>query len=124
MASIQLSKSQPSPARAGPFVLSWFMAWSPLRRANAGISWVRKPGDYANLFPPLPGRHPPMLPDLKRDADGGVTIYIQSESPGADKEANWLPAPKAPFMMAMRYYWPKSELLEEKWKSPEVMPAK
>jgi hypothetical protein len=33
------------------------MAWSPLRRANAGISWVRKPGDYANLFPPLPGRH-------------------------------------------------------------------
>src|SRR5580698_7021337 len=58
MASIQLSKSQPSPARAGSFVLSWFMAWSPLRRANAGISWVRKPGDYANLFPPLPGRHP------------------------------------------------------------------
>jgi hypothetical protein len=66
----------------------------------------------------------PMLPDLKRDADGGLTIYIQSESPGADKEANWLPAPKGPFMLAARYYWPKPELLEAKWKSPAVQPVK
>ena len=40
----------------------------------------------------------PMLPQFKRDADGGLTFYIQNESPGADKEANWLPAPKGPFM--------------------------
>ena len=39
----------------------------------------------------------PMLPSLKRDADGGITLYVQNESPGADKEANWLPAPKGPF---------------------------
>ena len=66
----------------------------------------------------------PMLPNLKRDTDGGLTIYVQNESPGADKEANWLPAPKGPFMMAMRYYWPKPELLRGKWKSPTVQRVK
>ena len=40
----------------------------------------------------------PMLPQFKRDADGGVTLLIQNESPGKDKEANWLPAPKGPFV--------------------------
>jgi hypothetical protein len=39
----------------------------------------------------------PMLPNLKRDADGGITLYVQHESPGADKESNWLPAPSGPF---------------------------
>jgi hypothetical protein len=62
----------------------------------------------------------PMLPDLKLDADGGLTVYIQSDSPGPGKEANWLPAPKGPFMIAARYYWPKSELLSGKWTSPAV----
>ncbi|NSZ66949.1 DUF1254 domain-containing protein (plasmid) [Agrobacterium tumefaciens] len=62
----------------------------------------------------------PMLPDLKKDADGGVTIYIQNKSPGADKESNWLPAPEGPFMLAMRYYLPKPELLNGEWKSPVV----
>lgn len=62
----------------------------------------------------------PMLPDLRRDPDGGLTLHIQSESPGKDKEANWLPAPKGPFMLAMRYYLPKSELLDGTWKSPTV----
>jgi hypothetical protein len=62
----------------------------------------------------------PMLPGLKTDADGGLTIYIQSESPGKDKESNWLPAPKGPFMTALRYYWPKPELLNDQWKSPRI----
>ena len=39
----------------------------------------------------------PMHPDIKRDADGGFTIYVQKDSPGKDKEANWLPAPNRPF---------------------------
>jgi len=66
----------------------------------------------------------PMLPSLKRDKDGSVTIYIQNESPGAAAAANWLPAPAGPFMMAVRYYWPKLELLKEQWKSPAVERAK
>src|SRR5213596_1113329 len=45
----------------------------------------------------------PMLPQLKRDADGGITLLIQNESPGKEK-SNWLPAPKGPFVMAMRLY--------------------
>ncbi len=66
----------------------------------------------------------PMVPDLKKDVDGGVTIYIQHETPGGDKEANWLPAPNGPFMMAMRYYLPKPELLDGSWKSPVVEKVK
>jgi len=60
----------------------------------------------------------PMLPNLRRDADGGLTLLIQNESPGKDKEANWLPAPKGPFFMAMRLYWPKDEALDGKWTAP------
>jgi hypothetical protein len=63
----------------------------------------------------------PMLPNLKLDPDGGLTVYIDSDSPGKDKEPNWLPAPKAPFMLAMRYYLPKPELLNAGWKSPPVV---
>jgi hypothetical protein len=66
----------------------------------------------------------PMLPNLKRDADDGLTVYVQNESPGADKESNWLPAPKGPFMVAARYYWPKPELLQGKWKSPPMERAR
>ncbi len=65
----------------------------------------------------------PMLPDLKRDADGGVTIHIQHESPGPDKEANWLPAPQGPFWCAMRLYWPKEAALDGSWKQPKMEAA-
>jgi hypothetical protein len=62
----------------------------------------------------------PMLPDLRRDADGGVTLYIQHDSPGKDKESNWLPAPSGPFLMFLRLFWPKSEALDGKWKQPSL----
>jgi len=65
----------------------------------------------------------PMLPDLKRDADGGVTLYIQHDSPGKDKESNWLPAPSGPFLMFLRLFWPKPEALEGKWKQPPLQRA-
>lgn len=64
-----------------------------------------------------------MLPDLKRDADGGITIYVQSSSPGKDKESNWLPAPQGPFFMAMRLYWPKAQALDGRWKAPMLLKA-
>jgi hypothetical protein len=66
----------------------------------------------------------PMLPQLKKDADGGYTFYIQNASPGADKEANWLPAPKGPFMVIMRLYWPKPVALDGKWKQPPMVASK
>jgi hypothetical protein len=62
----------------------------------------------------------PMLPQLKKDADGGVTLLIQNESPGTAEEANWLPAPKGPFAMYMRLYWPKEEATDGKWKAPPL----
>jgi hypothetical protein len=65
----------------------------------------------------------PMLPQFKRDADGGLTLIIQNESPGKDTEANWLPAPKGPFWIAMRLYWPKDEAMEGKWTAPPLTRA-
>jgi hypothetical protein len=50
----------------------------------------------------------PMLPGLKKNADGSLTIYIQNKSPGTDKEANWLPAPNGPIYLVLRLYWPKT----------------
>src|SRR5947199_6751493 len=66
----------------------------------------------------------PMLPQFKKDADGGLTLLIQNESPGKDKESNWLPAPKGPFVMAMRLYWPKEQATEGKWSAPLAQQVK
>ena len=49
----------------------------------------------------------PMLPGMKKNADGSLTIYIQKDSPGAAKQSNWLPAPNGPIYLVMRLYWPK-----------------
>ncbi|MGH7118587.1 MAG: DUF1254 domain-containing protein [Acetobacteraceae bacterium] len=62
----------------------------------------------------------PMLPDLEKNPDGSVTLYIQNSSPGPDKEANWLPAPPGPIYVVMRIYWPKEAALNGSWKPPAV----
>ena len=49
---------------------------------------------------------------MKRDADGGVTIYVQN-SPGADKESNWLPAPEGPFFLFLRAYLPEDDIVNQ-----------
>jgi hypothetical protein len=61
-----------------------------------------------------------MLDQLKKDADGSITLHIQNASPGKEKESNWLPAPKGPFMMAIRIYWPKEEALNGTWQQPPL----
>jgi hypothetical protein len=66
----------------------------------------------------------PMLPDLKTNADGSLTIYIQKESPGKDKEANWLPAPDGPIYVVIRLYWPEEAALKGEWKPPVVQRVK
>jgi hypothetical protein len=61
--------------------------------------------------------------DLKKNADGSVDLYLQHDSPGADKESNWLPAPADKFILMLRLYWPKEKspsLLDGTWKIPPV----
>jgi hypothetical protein len=71
----------------------------------------------------------PMLPSLKKNADDSLTLYIQKDSPGADKESNWLPAPNDLIYLVMRLYWPKTEppsILpagEGTWKPPGIVKA-
>jgi len=65
-----------------------------------------------------------MLDDLKRDEDGGITLYIQHESPGKAKESNRLPASDGPFYLIMRLYWPKEEVLNDTWKTSAMVKMK
>ena len=63
-----------------------------------------------------------MLPELKKNADGSLTLYIQKDSPGRSR-ANWLPAPDGPIYLVMRLYWPKEAALDGRWKPPAVRRA-
>jgi len=58
----------------------------------------------------------PMLPGMKTNADGSLTLYIQKDSPGAAKESNWLPGPNGPIYLVMRLYWPTET-------PPSILPA-
>ena len=60
---------------------------------------------------------------FKYNADGSLDLYFQNESPGKDKEGNWLPAPKGAFNLTMRLYAPKSEALTGKWNPPPITRA-
>jgi hypothetical protein len=65
--------------------------------------------------------------DLQYNTDGSLTIYIQTESPGKEKEANWLPAPKGAFIAMLRMYWPKEtgpSILDGTWNVPQVIRVK
>jgi hypothetical protein len=57
---------------------------------------------------------------FKYNPDGSLDLYFQNDSPGAGKEANWLPAPKGAFNLTMRLYAPKSDILTGKWNPPPV----
>ncbi len=71
----------------------------------------------------------PMLPGMKKNKDGSLTMYIQKDAPSADKKSNWLPAPDGPIYMVMRLYWPKEtppSILppgDGTWKPPAIMVA-
>jgi len=60
---------------------------------------------------------------FKANADGSIDLYVQKESPGKDKEQNWLPAPAGEFVLMMRLYWPSEKspsILDGTWKPPQV----
>jgi hypothetical protein len=61
-----------------------------------------------------------MLPQLTRDEDGGITLYIQRNRPSPRMEANWLPAADGPFLMYLRLYWPDAEVLDGHWQAPSL----
>jgi len=67
-----------------------------------------------------------MRTNPKLEEDGSLVIYIQNESPGADKEANWLPAPKGKFSLMLRLYWPEENhpsIIDGSWVIPPVKRA-
>ena len=64
--------------------------------------------------------------NLKANPDGSVDIYVQKDSPGADKESNWLPAPAGKFILMLRMYWPNENdpsILDGSWTVPPVTKA-
>jgi hypothetical protein len=87
--------------------------WS-LTMYNSGYFFVENPIKRYSISP---------RQDLKQNADGSVDLYIQNESPGTDKESNWLPAPKEKFVLMLRMYWPDESppsILGGSWTSPAV----
>ena len=65
----------------------------------------------------------PMLPGLKRDADGGLTIHVQHDSPGPDRDANWLPRRTGRSWWCCVCIEPKSDAQNGKWKTPPLQRA-
>jgi hypothetical protein len=57
---------------------------------------------------------------FQENPDGSADLYIQNEFPGADKQANWLPAPEGEFILMLRLYWPKDEAVNGAWVPPPV----
>jgi hypothetical protein len=60
---------------------------------------------------------------LERDADGGLTLYLQHVWPGPERESNWLPAPEGRFYLTLRAYQPHAELLDGRWRAPDIVRA-
>ena len=60
---------------------------------------------------------------MRQNADGSLTLYFQTTSPGADKETNWVPTPTDEFSLYIRAYWPKAEILDGRWTPPPAVRA-
>jgi hypothetical protein len=60
---------------------------------------------------------------LKFNGDGSLDLYIQHDSPGAERESNWLPAPATGFNLALRMFWPDEQVVKGAWTPPPVVPA-
>jgi hypothetical protein len=87
--------------------------WS-LTMYNSKYFFVENPIDRYSISP---------RQDLKSNPDGSVDLYIQHESPGADKESNWLPAPADKFVLMLRLYWPDESppsIIDGSWEPPAV----
>ncbi len=88
--------------------------WS-ITMYNAQSFFVDNPINRYNLAGWMP---------LKYNDDGSLDLYFQKESPGTEKESNWLPAPEGAFSLTLRMYWPKESALDGSWHPPAVRAAK
>lgn len=110
---------------ANKYVLQFPAGQTP--PADAFWSVTMYNGDYFFVANPLNKYTVSPRNALKYNADGSLDLYIQRESPGKDKEANWLPAPEGKFILMMRLYWPKESppsIIDGTWKPPAVRVAK
>jgi len=101
---LHFDKGQTPPANA---------FWS-LTMYDAQSFFVENPINRYNIAAWMP---------LKYNKDGSLDIYIQRESPGKEKQANWLPAAEGSFSVTMRIYWPKPEALDGTWKPSPIAVA-
>jgi hypothetical protein len=99
--TVHFDKGQTPPANA---------FWS-LTMYNTDSFLVENPIDRYDIAGWMP---------LNYNTDGSLDVYIQHDSPGKDKETNWLPAPEGDFSVTMRLYWPKQEMLDGTWKPPGI----
>jgi len=78
--------------------------------------WALRMFDATNSYPvPNPINRYVLgsdYPDMKKNSDGSLTIYLQADNPGGDKEANWLPAPRGPFLLILGTYAPGEAMIE------------
>jgi len=108
---------------ANKYTLTWAKGQTPPVNAFWSITmymidqgWWFVPNKL-NKFTVSPRDH------LKPNADGSITLYFQKDSPGKDKESNWLPAPEGEFIPMLRMYWPKHKapsILDGTWTPPKV----
>ena len=118
------SNGEPMDGSKASYRLRFAQGEGPPAEAFASLTLYEMPASllYANPI----NRYlinSPMLKDLVRDDDGGVTIYVQHDSPGAALEANWLPAPAGPFIVVMRLYLPGPTALDGSWTPPPLEPV-
>ena len=65
--------------------------------------------------------NPPMVPPLKRDSGGGFTLYLQHDSPGKERQSNWLPVSRDAFNLAFRTYQPGRAIIDGTWQAPPMV---
>ncbi|MBN9522117.1 DUF1254 domain-containing protein [bacterium] len=106
---------------ANNYVLRFEKGQAPPAKAFWSITMYDK--DYFFVDNPLNRYTVSPRNALKYNADGSLDVYIQHDSPGQDKEANWLPAPRGEFVLMMRLYWPRQDppsILDGSWRVPPV----
>lgn len=116
------SSGAPLDAKSGRYTLHFDKDKLPPAKAFWSITMYDQPGQLL-VANPIDRYliNSPMLPDLKRDADGGITLYLQKDSPGAGLETNWLPAPDGHFFVVLRIYLPEPQAISGEWKQPPLV---